>query len=59
MAKAAELTLDTARAYHTLGRVLGERQEHLAAIERYREASALYDTCEALVKRWRVRIQRR
>jgi tetratricopeptide (TPR) repeat protein len=56
VAKAAELTLDTARAYHTLGRVLGERQEHLAAIERYREASALYDTCGERYEAVRVRI---
>jgi tetratricopeptide (TPR) repeat protein len=56
LAKAAELTLDTARALHTLGRVLGERQEHLAAIERYREASALYDTCGERYDAVRVRI---
>jgi tetratricopeptide (TPR) repeat protein len=56
LAKAAGLTLDTARALHTLGRVLGERQEHLAAIERYREASALYDTCGERYDAVRVRI---
>jgi tetratricopeptide (TPR) repeat protein len=56
LAKAEELTLVAARALHTLGRVLGERQQHLAAIERYREASALYDACGDRYEAVRVRI---
>jgi len=56
LAKAEDLTLVAARALHTLGRVLGERQQHLAAIERYREASALYDACGDRHEAVRVRI---
>jgi tetratricopeptide (TPR) repeat protein len=56
LAKAEELTLIAARALHTLGRVLAERQQHLAAIERYREASALYDLCGDRHEAVRVRI---
>ncbi len=38
------------------GRVLAQRQQHLAAIERYREAGALYDTCGERHEAVRVRI---
>jgi tetratricopeptide (TPR) repeat protein len=56
LSKTEELPLVTARALHTLGRVLAERQQHLAAIERYREAGALYDTCGDRHEAVRVRI---
>lgn len=56
LAKAEQLDLVAARALHTLGRVLAQRQQHLAAIERYREASALYDTCGDRHEAVRVRI---
>jgi tetratricopeptide (TPR) repeat protein len=56
LAKAEELNLVAARALHTLGRVLAQRQQHLAAIERYREASALYDACGDRHEAVRVRI---
>jgi tetratricopeptide (TPR) repeat protein len=51
-AKKREQDVICARALHTLGRVLAERGEHAAAIERYREAASLYersgDTYEAI-----------
>ncbi len=56
LAKAEELKLVAARALHTLGRVLAQRQQHLAAIERYREAGALYDACGDRHEAVRVRI---
>lgn len=56
LAKAEHLDLLSARSLHTLGRVLAERRQHLAAIERYREAGALYDTCGETVEAIRVRI---
>jgi tetratricopeptide (TPR) repeat protein len=52
--RAQEQGLDvlSARALHTLGRVLAERGDHSAAIERYRSAARLYertgDTYEAV-----------
>lgn len=45
MARAAGLDLVAARALHTLGRVLAENKQHLAAIDRYREAGSLYESC--------------
>jgi len=56
LAKSEELDLVAARALHTLGRVLAQRQQHLAAIERYREAGSLYDTCGERHEAVRVRI---
>ena len=56
LAKGESANIVTARALHTLGRVLAQRQQHLAAIERYREAGALYDTCGDRYEAVRVRI---
>jgi len=56
LAKAEELNLVAARALHTLGRVLAQRQQHPAAIERYREAGLLYETCGERTEAVRVRI---
>ncbi len=41
-ARSEGLTLLAARSLHTLARVLAERAEHSAAVERYHEASQLY-----------------
>ena len=46
----------SARALHTLGRVLAQRGRHLDAIERYREAGSLYDTLGEPHEAVRVRI---
>lgn len=56
LAKTESLTLVAARALHTLGRVLSQRQQHTAAIERYREAGSLYDACGETHEAVRVRI---
>jgi tetratricopeptide (TPR) repeat protein len=56
VAKAAGLNLLAARALHDLGRVLAENKQHSAAIERYREAVALYDACGEQYETVRVRI---
>lgn len=56
LAKSEHLDVLAARALHTLGRVLAERRQHLAAIERYREASAGYDAVQETVEAIRVRI---
>jgi len=56
LAKAEGMNLAIARALHTLGRVLAQQQQPLAAIERYREASALYDECGDTFEAVRVRI---
>ena len=56
LARASELTLVAARALHTLGRVLDESKQPLAAIDRYREAGALYETCGEQNEAIRVRI---
>lgn len=56
LARTEGLTLIVARALHTLGRVLAQKQQHLVAIERYREAGALYDTCGERHEAVRVRI---
>jgi tetratricopeptide (TPR) repeat protein len=56
VAKSEGLTLLAARALHTLGRVLAEKKEHLAAIDRYREAASLYETCGDSHETVRVRI---
>lgn len=56
LAKTEEQSILAARALHTLGRVLASRQRHLDAIERYREAGALYDTCGEPHEAVRVRI---
>jgi len=56
LARAAGLNLVAARALHTLGRVLAQNKQHLAAIERYREAGSLYETCGEQHEAVRVRI---
>ena len=56
LAKAEQVPLLAARGLHTLGRVLAQRQQHLAAIERYREAGSLYDTCGERHEAVRIRI---
>lgn len=56
LAKAESLNLVSARALHTLGRVLAQRNRHLEAIERYREAGTLYDGCGEPHEAVRVRI---
>jgi tetratricopeptide (TPR) repeat protein len=56
IAKAEGLDLVAARALHTLGRVLAQKQQHAAAIDRYREAGVLYDACGERNEAIRVRI---
>jgi len=56
LARAAGLNLVAARALHTLGRVLAQNKQHLAAIDRYREAGSLYETCGEQHEAVRVRI---
>jgi tetratricopeptide (TPR) repeat protein len=56
LAKTEQIDLLTARALHTLGRVLAERNRHLEAIERYREAGTIYDGCGESHEAVRVRI---
>ena len=56
LARDAGLNLVAARALHTLGRVLAQNKQHLAAIERYREAGSLYETCGEQHEAVRVRI---
>ena len=56
LGKSEGLDLLCARALHTMGRVLAERRQHLAAIERYRDAGALYDACGETLEAVRVRI---
>lgn len=56
IAKTEGLSLVAARALHTLGRVLAQKKQHLAAIDRYREATALYDACGERHEAIRVRI---
>ena len=56
LAKSCGLDLLAARALHTLGRVLADRDQHVAAIERYREAAALYEATEETLEAVRVRI---
>jgi tetratricopeptide (TPR) repeat protein len=56
LAKAAGLNLLAARALQTLGRVLAQNKEHSAAIDRYREAVTLYETCGEQFETVRVRI---
>ena len=56
LAKAEQLNLVAARALHMLGRVLAQRQQHLAAIERYREAGTLYDASGDRHEAVRIRI---
>jgi tetratricopeptide (TPR) repeat protein len=56
IAKSEGLNLIAARALHTLARTLSQRQQHLAAIDRYREATALYDACGERNEAVRVRI---
>lgn len=56
IAKAEGLSLVAARALHTLGRVLAQKKQHLAAIDRYREATVLYDACGERHEAVRVRI---
>ncbi len=45
IAKAEGLSLLAARALHTVARVFAEKKQHLLAIDRYREAAAIYDAC--------------
>ena len=56
LAKASGLNLEAARALHALGRVLAQNQQHLEAIERYKEAGALYEACGERHETVRVRI---
>jgi len=56
IAKSEGLDLVAARALHTLARVLSQKKQHAAAIERYREAAALYDACGDQHEGIRVRI---
>ena len=56
LAKASGLNLVAARALHTLGRVLAQNKQHFAAIDRYREAGLLYETCGDQHEAVRVRI---
>jgi tetratricopeptide (TPR) repeat protein len=56
LAREAGLNLVAARSLHTLGRVLAQNKQHLAAIEHYREAGALYETCGEPHEAVRVRI---
>ncbi len=56
LAKTEGLAIVAARALHTLGRLLAQKKQHLAAVDRYREAGALYDTCGETQEAIRVRI---
>jgi len=56
LAKAEDLTLVAARALHTIARVFAEKRQHLAAIDRYREAGVLYEACGEHNELVRVRI---
>jgi tetratricopeptide (TPR) repeat protein len=56
LAKESGLALMSARALHTLGRVLAANKQHLAAIDRYREAGSIYETCGEQHEAVRVRI---
>ena len=56
LARAEGLELIAARAVHSSGRVLAERRQHVAAIERYHEAGTLYDACGEKFEAIRVRI---
>jgi tetratricopeptide (TPR) repeat protein len=56
VARAEGLEAIVARALHTIARVLAQKQQHLAAIDRYREALALYETCGERNEAIRVRI---
>ncbi len=56
LAREAGLNLVAARSLHTLGRVLAQNKQHLAAIEHYREAGSLYETCGERHEAVRVRI---
>ena len=56
LSRAASLELVAARALHTLGRVLAQRKSFTEAIDRYREAGALYDACGERLEAIRVRV---
>ena len=56
LARTSGLNLVAARALHTLGRVLADNKQHLAAIDRFREAVSLYETCGEQYETVRVRI---
>jgi tetratricopeptide (TPR) repeat protein len=56
LARAAGINLLSARALHTLGRILAQNKQHFAAIDRYREAGSLYETCGEQHETVRVRI---
>jgi tetratricopeptide (TPR) repeat protein len=56
LARSAGLNLVAARALHTLGRVLAQNKQHAAAVDRYREAASLYETCGEQFETVRVRI---
>ncbi len=45
-----------ARALHTLGRVLADQGRELAAIDKYREAAALYEQCGETYEAVRIRV---
>jgi tetratricopeptide (TPR) repeat protein len=55
-ARAEGLDQLTAHILHTLARVLADRGQYAAAIERYREAASFYDRCENYYEATRVRI---
>ena len=56
LARAEGLDLLSAHILHTLARVLADRGQVLAAIERYRDAASFYDRCEDHYEATRVRI---
>jgi tetratricopeptide (TPR) repeat protein len=56
IAKTEGLNVLAAKALHSLGHVLAQKQQHLAAIDRYREATTLYDACGERNEAVRVRI---
>jgi tetratricopeptide (TPR) repeat protein len=51
-----ELDVLSARSLHTLGRVLADQGEDLAAIEKYRDAAALYERCGDTYEAARIRV---
>ena len=56
LSKSQDLPLPAARALHTLGRVRAQRKQFAAAIEHYRDAGTLYDSCGDRNEAVRVRI---
>ena len=56
LARTESLDPLAARALHTMGRVLAQRQQHLSAIEKYRDAGTMYDAAGESLEAIRVRI---